>query len=669
MSKTNVPLIDALWFVECIGNEQGWDPLWKIDSDKLELLYEANQTQTILVYNTHYTADIQARIITPNYAYDTKPRRIIRGTWFWFNATQKKYLPFEEDVATRIGGWFNDVKLSVRTFGKGAFRSELQLDHVFGYEHGKIKVIANKTADVESSDVRFELSRNAGKGEGTRTPVPVATALLSHDVTTAYPVAEEASFDGNNAHQLPTNLPTPIASQAPSWFTGWGSAATRGASATSVSGTAEVTIAKPRKVEPLAEDDVGGSNVQLEFTRSADYFPVGYPIRCGYEWRPSEEEMQANYAAGHLALVVHGIGEALWSRNDNALPSFRESVARLRLLCLQQRVESYDAQCKASPDRCFTPVTRVEFLPVEWFGCVHSDELDISKQINNVTIRNIPMIRDLANDAILDVLLYLTPEFKHRINREVMRKLNAVYRDFCANNPDFRGGVSLVGHSLGTVIAFDLLSSQPLPQKPPLPSDVRDEQDALVFVLDAFYALGSPLGLFLSLRNQGRGLSKELQLPTCPKVFNVFHPFDPVAYRVEPLFDSAFADKETAVVPHCGSGGYTLKYQFQRFASSLSTLTTDISSLASKWPLPLFSRRSQPGTDDPGGGPDPGRRDGSAELPGVLLNGEDRIDWCLQETALANTSPYLAALTSHIGYFESKDVAKFFAVHMDDQVV
>ena len=30
-------------------------------------------------------------------------------------------------------------------------------------------------------------------------------------------------------------------------------------------------------------------------------------------------------------------------------------------------------------------------------------------------------------------------------------------------------------------------------------------------------------------------IGTEYQLPTCPCVHNIFHPFDPVAYRLEPL--------------------------------------------------------------------------------------------------------------------------------------
>eukprot|EP00794_Sanderia_malayensis_P001092 gene1092-436_t len=49
-----------------------------------------------------------------------------------------------------------------------------------------------------------------------------------------------------------------------------------------------------------------------------------------------------------------------------------------------------------------------------------------------------------------------------------------------------------------------------------------------------FFALGSPIGLFTTVRGVS-SFGLNFKLPTCPSVFNIFHPYDPVAYRIEPL--------------------------------------------------------------------------------------------------------------------------------------
>ena len=48
----------------------------------------------------------------------------------------------------------------------------------------------------------------------------------------------------------------------------------------------------------------------------------------------------------------------------------------------------------------------------------------------------------------------------------------------------------------------------------------------------------------------------DFKLPTCPYMFNIFHPYDPVAYRLEPLFDPSFDQKE----PFLGEAADLLYY-------------------------------------------------------------------------------------------------------------
>ena len=46
------------------------------------------------------------------------------------------------------------------------------------------------------------------------------------------------------------------------------------------------------------------------------------------------------------------------------------------------------------------------------------------------------------------------------ILRTVGDDINSIYRKFCQRNPEFSGSVSVAGHSLGSLILFDLLSNQ-----------------------------------------------------------------------------------------------------------------------------------------------------------------------------------------------------------------
>ena len=45
-------------------------------------------------------------------------------------------------------------------------------------------------------------------------------------------------------------------------------------------------------------------------------------------------------------------------------------------------------------------------------------------------------------------------------------------------------------------------------------------------------------------------LGPEFKLPTCDYVYNIFHPFDPVAYRLESLIDPSFEQLRPVLIPH-----------------------------------------------------------------------------------------------------------------------
>lgn len=65
----------------------------------------------------------------------------------------------------------------------------------------------------------------------------------------------------------------------------------------------------------------------------------------------------------------------------------------------------------------------------------------------------------------------------------------------------------------------------------------------------AFFALGSPIGMFVTVRGIDT-LGENFSLPTCPAFFNIFHPFDPVAYRVESLINPEASKYRPKLIPH-----------------------------------------------------------------------------------------------------------------------
>jgi pimeloyl-ACP methyl ester carboxylesterase len=124
--------------------------------------------------------------------------------------------------------------------------------------------------------------------------------------------------------------------------------------------------------------------------------------------------------------------------------------------------------------------------------------------LKDITPETIPAVRNLISDVMLDIPYYLS-HHKPKMIQAVIKEANRVYRLWCRNNPGFEktGKVNLIAHSLGSVMALDILSKQPtrLPQQPDLRGKrVRDN----MFEFDTrnLFLCGSPAGFFLLL-NKG----------------------------------------------------------------------------------------------------------------------------------------------------------------------
>lgn len=71
----------------------------------------------------------------------------------------------------------------------------------------------------------------------------------------------------------------------------------------------------------------------------------------------------------------------------------------------------------------------------------------------------------------------------------------------------------------------------------------------LAFQPKALFAMGSPIGMFVTVRGLDT-LGEKFALPTCPAFFNIFHPYDPVAYRIESLINPELAKLKPVLIPH-----------------------------------------------------------------------------------------------------------------------
>ncbi|KAM4038254.1 triacylglycerol hydrolase DDHD2 isoform 2-T2 [Anomaloglossus baeobatrachus] len=476
----------------------------------------------------------------------------------------------------------------------------------------------------------------------------------------------------------------------------------------------------------------------------------------------------------HLVFMVHGIGPAC----DLQFRSIVQCVNDFRLVSLNL----LHAHFKKSLDE--EQIGRVEFLPVDWHSALHADATGVDNDIQRITLPSISRLRQFTNETILDLFFYNSPTYCQTIANTVCGEMNRIYRLFLERNPEFKGRISVTGHSLGSLILFDLLTNQvdpegnaPLKTKglespankrtlkdvmneleledfidvferekmdidalalcsekdlenlaiplgprkkivhyikhrrhlqdtnltapesppnddlkpPPLTSDAtlnivnyecfdvgigqaRIDYPQLNFHPEIFFAWGSPIGMFLTVRGLKR-LDPQYQFPTCKRFFNIYHPFDPVAYRLEPMVLKE-EEFEPMLIPHHKGR----KRMHLELKEGLTRMGTDIlGSLRVAWqtftrpPVPTLPPPTVEAAELPVSelAPVPEAapavtsddiivKEEPVQLDVGMLNGGQRFDYVLQEKPIESFNEYLFALQSHLCYWTSEDTALLF---------
>lgn len=273
----------------------------------------------------------------------------------------------------------------------------------------------------------------------------------------------------------------------------------------------------------------------------------------------------------HLVFVIHGIG---------AKPD-RHKIVR--------NTDAFRVTCRRVSAKHFAHYTgRVEFLPVEWRSKLILD----NGIVDILTPKKGQGLRQFLNNNAMDILYYTSPLYRSEIVHGLQRELLRIHGMFMKRNPNFAGKISVFAHSLGTVIMHDIMTGwspeslfEEYLKKEGDQNSNKSETDlmyfsstesfesdlaqiklartkiaqiesrvfsekvskkGLGFVVENFFCVGSPLAIFLSLRGQrpgdGRGTQDDI-IPkdVCHRIFNIYHPSDPVAYRFEPLIISHYA--------------------------------------------------------------------------------------------------------------------------------
>uniref|UniRef100_A0A8B9TRA4 DDHD domain containing 1 n=1 Tax=Anas platyrhynchos TaxID=8839 RepID=A0A8B9TRA4_ANAPL len=445
----------------------------------------------------------------------------------------------------------------------------------------------------------------------------------------------------------------------------------------------------------------------------------------------------------HIVFVVHGIGQKMdQGRIIKNTAMMRDTARKIE--------EKYFSNL----------ATHVEFLPVEWRSKLTLD----GDTVDSITPDKVRGLRDMLNSSAMDIMYYTSPLYRDELVKGLQQELNRLYTLFCSRNPEFEekgGKVSIVSHSLGCVITYDIMTGwnpvrlyEQLLQKEEeeleeswmsyeeqrlleelyitkqrlreieerlqgLKASTISKTPVLKFKVENFFCMGSPLAVFLALRGirPGNSGSQDHILPRtiCNRLLNIFHPTDPVAYRLEPLILKHYSNISPVQI-HWYNTANPLPYEHMKPSflnpTKEPTSVTDGES-ASTVPSPttspvmvrrhygesitnigkasilgaasigkglggmLFSRFGRSSTTQPpeagkdGGegddkrattvGTPPFSQSSSAFLE-PTLELEHRIDFELREGLVE--SRYWSAVTSHTAYWSSLDIALFLLTFM-----
>lgn len=344
----------------------------------------------------------------------------------------------------------------------------------------------------------------------------------------------------------------------------------------------------------------------------------------------------------HLVFCVHGIGQLLSVKFEQV--NFVKDVDALRkMLGISHEKLQEDSpesnQRSMEEEACEATVkgntalnladTSIQVLPVLW-----RHKLDDT--INGLKPGDLFGATNLAADAVLDFVMYTEVVQRKRIQTYAAQDMNRMYKMFCADHPEFAKNpkVSIVGHSLGSVIAYDLIN----------PETALANLDFEVINL---FTLGSPIGVIDLIRQAPtvvRGKAKAL--------YNIMRLADPVAARLEPLVTK----DSLKVTPKPLPGGRTnLIKQVRELIGDISVQGEFITSKASKLLQIITTKENKNITKKPTNVKD--ADDATIDLSSLKkYNRHGRLDFSVQETMDLSL---LLGLAGHLMYLDNPDVVMF----------
>jgi hypothetical protein len=382
-----------------------------------------------------------------------------------------------------------------------------------------------------------------------------------------------------------------------------------------------------------------------------------------------------------LVLVIHGIGQKLSERMETF--HFTHSINSFRR---EMNVELGTPEVKR---HLRDDMGGIMVLPVNWRlrvslednanGNKDAEDPSVNEYtLKDITPETLPAVRGIVSDVMLDIPYYLSPEHNPKMIAACVQEANRIYRLWCANNPGFSewGRVHLIAHSLGSVMAVDILSQQPshVPSQFGDPKYPEEDlpRDHFIFNTKSLFVCGSPVGFFLLLKKatllprrdkdkpgadayKTPGVAGEQGTHGCvavDNIYNIMNPYDPVAYRLNAAVDVTYAGMlRPAIIPSANSSWFSFPNLFGKSTNSAEVAVgfkPSTTRLPSNVELEThnFSREE------------------IAEERAYLLNDNGQIDYFMKYGGGALEIQYLTMLGAHSSYWLSRDFVRMIVVEV-----
>jgi hypothetical protein len=379
-----------------------------------------------------------------------------------------------------------------------------------------------------------------------------------------------------------------------------------------------------------------------------------------------------------LVFVIHGIGQKLSQRMESfhfthAINAFRREV----------NVEVGSKDCKS---KLRDGMGGIMVLPINWRhalsfeegGYRETEEDPAHNEFNllDITPDTLPSVRGIVSDVMLDIPYYMS-HHQPRMIAAVIREANRVFKLWCSNNPGFsqEGRVHIIAHSLGSVMAVDILSKQPtrIPDHLSDPTKVDLDVanlDHLLFNTHNLTLCGSPAGFFLLLRKAQLlpridsesvvaqedptaltdticGRQGEYGCLAVENIYNVINGYDPVAYRLNATVDASYAASlKKVTIPSANTGWFSMFGGGTEAGNHRAAQAPPVVRMPSNVELETHNFT----------------REEVAEKRMLLLNDNAQIDFFVKYGGGPLEIQYLTMLGAHSSYWTLRDFVRFIVV-------